>query len=208
MQRKKGQQTRLFSELSGRLTNVKPDVAGVVSCPLCLREFRLDAIKDLSEEHPVSSKLGGTGRTLTCRVCNNTHGTKLEKHLVSAMKAIDGLAGADVLTASWRNDEGRVLASVQWPSVTREVPVRIEIIGRASNPAAVQAARSQFFDGATLTLSFDLDFVPERYWKAALRAAYLTAFEVYGYEYVFSTGAEQVRRVLDGNTKVPETPGW
>jgi hypothetical protein len=204
MRRKKGQQTRLFSELAVRLTNVKPDLAGVVSCPLCLREFRLDAIKDLSEEHPVSSKLGGTGRTLTCRVCNNTDGTKLEKHLVSAMKAMDGLEGEGVLAAAWRNDKGRISANVEWRSGTKEVPITIGIVGKASNPAAIEAARSQFFDGATLTLNFNLDFIPERYWKATLRAAYLTAFEVYGYEYVFSAGARQVRDVLDGRTPVPQ----
>lgn len=204
MRRKQGQQTRLFSELSVKLTKVKPDLAGVVSCPLCLREFRLDAIKDLSEEHPVSSKLGGTGRTLTCRVCNNMHGTKLEKHLVSAMKAMDGLAGEDVLAAAWRNDKGNVSANVQWRSGTKEVPIKIDIVGKASNPAAIDAIRSQLFDGATLTLNFNLDFIPERYWKATLRAAYLTAFEVYGYEYVFSAGAAQVRDVLDGKTSVPQ----
>lgn len=204
MRRKKGHQTRLFSELSVKLTKVKPDLAGVVSCPLCLREFRLDAIKDLSEEHSVSSKLGGTGLTLTCRVCNNTGGTKLEKHLVSAMKAMDGPAGEDVLAAAWRNDKGRISANVQWRLGTKEAPVTIGIVGKASNPAAIDAARSQFFDGATFTLNFNFDFIPERYWKATLRAAYLTAFEVYGYEYVFSAGARQVRDVLDGKTPVPQ----
>jgi hypothetical protein len=186
------------------LTKVRPDLNGVVSCPLCLREFRFGAIKELSEEHPVSSKLGGTGPTLTCRVCNNTDGTKLEKHLVSAMKAMDGLAGEAALAASWRNDKGNVSADVQWQLGTKEVPITIRIVGKASNPAAVDAVRSQLFDGARLTLNFNFDFIPERYWKAILRAGYLTAFEVHGYEWVFSAGAAQVRDVLDGKTAVPQ----
>jgi hypothetical protein len=128
----------------------------------------------------------------------------MEKHLVGAMKAIDGLAGEDVVAAAWRNDKGKVSANVQWPSGTKEVPITIGIVGNASNPAAIDAIRSRLFDGAIFTLNLNFDFIPERYWKATLRAAYLTAFELYGYEYVFSAGAAQVRDVLDGKTPVPQ----
>jgi uncharacterized protein YbaR (Trm112 family) len=206
MRRKLLQHSRLFAELSTELTKVKPNLFDVVCCPLCLREFRLEAIKDLSQEHFVSSKLGGTGSTLTCRLCNNTGGTEFERHLVSAMKALDGFAGEDMLAARWRNDKGLVSANVRGPRGplgSKEGPTTISIVGQASNPAAIAAARSQFFGGATVTLNFNFDFIPERYWKAALRAAYLTAFEVYGYKYVFSAGAIQVRDVLDGRAPVP-----
>jgi len=58
---------------------VRSNYFGAVACPLCLAEFRLADIADLSREHVVPSKLGGRTETLTCRrKCNNTHGSRTD----------------------------------------------------------------------------------------------------------------------------------
>src|SRR5215203_478907 len=61
-------------------------------CPLCLSDFRhapeapLDQI--VAEEHVVPKALGGRIVTLTCRRCNNTHGSALEKHLIQRVRVL------------------------------------------------------------------------------------------------------------------------
>ena len=50
-------------------------------CPLCWQETRYE---DLSHEHVVPGSVGGTCNTLTCRPCNNEHGSSLDSHLSNA----------------------------------------------------------------------------------------------------------------------------
>ena len=79
-----------------------------------------------------------------------------------------------------------------------------KLLERLANPAGVDAIPSLLFDGAKLNFTFKLGFVPEKYWRAILRVAYLAAFWRFGYAYVLSEGAAQVRRVLDGESPPSE----
>ena len=102
---------RLFHELSADLTKVRPDVVHSVCCPLCLAVFPIEQIGSLSVEHVVSSKVQGSTKTLTCRQCNNSQGARLDRHLVSGMKAMDGLEGTEPITTYWKRPEGLVVAN-------------------------------------------------------------------------------------------------
>ena len=52
-------------------------------------------------------------------------------------------------------------------------------------------------------MTFKFDFIHEPYLRAVLRVAYLAAFKQFGYNYLLSEGATQVRRVLNDG----ELPG-
>jgi 5-methylcytosine-specific restriction endonuclease McrA len=96
------------------LTKTRLDIKDEVACPLCLNRFRSDAIDDerLSVEHVIPSALGGNVVTLTCTLCNNTHGSELDRNLVSAMKAVDWLEGHNVaLPSVLHNEHGHVAAN-------------------------------------------------------------------------------------------------
>lgn len=54
------------------------------------------------------------------------------------------------------------------------------------------------YDGAELTFTLNLAFAPEKYKRAVIRAGYLAVFSRFGFEYVFSEGAAQVRAILAG----------
>jgi len=53
-----------------------------VKCPLCLDVFGRDALETgaLTLEHPIPRKTGGRLRTLSCKRCNNKHGSRLDSH--------------------------------------------------------------------------------------------------------------------------------
>jgi hypothetical protein len=71
-------------------------------------------------------------------------------------------------------------------------------VGQASNPSVVTDIPRFLRDGADASITLKYGMIPRRYWRAVLRAGYLAIFQRFGYEYVFSAGAEQVRKVLDG----------
>ncbi len=172
-----------------------------------MRRFTIESVEDgrLSLEHVIPSALGGNLVTLTCTKCNNTDGSELDRNLVSAMESLDALEGRGAgLDAVWHNQAGHVVANVDWRIGTGET-TNIKIVGKASNGAGVDAIRSGLCDGAEISLTLSLGFVPEKYWRAAFRCAYLAAFQRFGYAYAVSNNAQLVRRVLDATDEPPET---
>ncbi|MGH6690029.1 MAG: HNH endonuclease [Gammaproteobacteria bacterium] len=175
--------------------------ADVVKCPICLRELGRDAIatRELTIEHVIPRKVRGRLETVTCRRCNSTHGSNLDKHIVAAARARDALAGYRTLRATGRIDGARFEAEVLLhpdPSVTNE----IRVIGAATDPRQEEAARENLHaPGAELNLSWSLGYIPNRHWLALLRAAYLGAFRHHGYPYVFAPSVTAIRRQILGD---------
>lgn len=204
MKNRKARTRKLFTVTANRLTAIRPDIRDEVRCPLCLGHFSRDAIDDgrISLEHPIPSALGGTHLTLTCRTCNNEHGYAFDKNLVSAMKALDALQGCGQIPVVLHSDRGHVAANITWGIATGDTNL-IQIVGPASHPAGVAGIRDQIRAG-TLRFKMNFDFIPEAYWRAALRAAYLAAFERLGYEYVLSKAGEMARQIITGTDEVPE----
>lgn len=191
----------LFHELAAKLTEVRPDAHQIVCCPLCLRDFSIHAIQHLRAEHIVSKKLGGRSQTLTCFDCNSGHGTLLDSHLIGAMKAMDSIEGTEPIPTIVSNAEGRVAADMLLPA-SKTAPIKLQVIGKASSPAAIEDLRGSLAPGFELTMHSSFRFIPERYWRAALRSAYLAVFHAEGYAYVFSEGAARVRDVISGAAPV------
>ena len=196
--------TYLFLQQAADLASVRPGTVNTVCCPLCLNEFEIQAINELSVEHIVPSKLGGTTTTLTCRKCNNRQGSRLDRHFVSGMQALDAMEGHRRIKGTLRNQKGLVAIDLTWTPGTKGEPIKLQVIKGGSNPVAIEAIRAQLVDGATIDLRLNLDFIPERYWRAAIRAAYLAVFSLHGYEYAFSKGASHVRSVLNGGAPVQQ----
>jgi hypothetical protein len=195
----------LFWQLAADYQTFRPEAVNTVACPLCLTEYGLENIADLSREHVVPSKLGGRSETLTCRRrCNNTHGTRLDSHLINAMRAMDAVEGLEPIPTVLGSDKGKIVAEFFLPSGPAPEPFRIEIVGRASNMEASGDLRNNLRDGFTLNMQMSFSFIPERYFRAAFRAAFLSVFKAEGYQYAMSVGAGQVRNMLDGEVPVLE----
>ncbi|MGA3040637.1 MAG: HNH endonuclease [Bryobacteraceae bacterium] len=184
--------------------NVKPDGYEEVVCPLCLRPFTLErgSQRRPSAEHIRPSSLGGTLEfpVVTCTDCNNAHGRQLEAHLTKAMHAFDFLDGKGVMPVKIENEFGHVSANLDWNAT----PITFKVVGeKASDTRAVEALPGVFRQDAKIRFTVKFGFAPEPYWRAVLRIGYLAAFFQFGYRYVFSAGAAQVREILDG-AAVPE----
>lgn len=195
-------QNRLFRELAADYQTFRPEAVNTIACPLCLTEYGLENIARLSREHIVPSKLGGRSKTLTCLKCNNTDGSRFDSQLINAMSAMDAVEGGAPIATTLENDKGKIVAELLLGTGTPQDPYTIRIIGKASRMDAVEELRNSLGDGFRLNLRMGLDFVPERYLRAAFRASFLSVFKVEGYKYALSEGASQVRNVLNSDTPV------
>jgi len=193
---------RLFRELAADYQKHCARSEATVACPLCLREHNLANVANLTREHIVPSKLGGRSQTLTCRKCNNTQGSYLDSHLIALMKSLDAIEGAGPIETSVIDDNGKIAAELLLGAGTPDEPTIIQIVGQASNVDAVQNLRNRMSDGPTIELRMNFPFIPERYVRAAVRAAFLSVFRVQGYEYALSLGAQDVRTILSTGSPI------
>ncbi len=191
----------LFRELEADLKTSRPEVTDIVACPLCLAEYGRASIEQLSREHIVPSRLGGRSETLTCYKCNNTQGSRFDSHLIRAMKAMDAVEGEEPIATTLGSTKGKIVAELLLGKGTPEQPNRISIIGKAGNLQAAEDLQRSLADGFTLNLHMSFQLIPERYFRAAFRAAFLSVFKAEGYRYALSVGAGQVRTML--NTDMP-----
>jgi hypothetical protein len=195
----------LFEELAADYRKARPEIADAVACPLCLAEWRLTSIAELSREHIVPKSLGGRSETLTCRrKCNNTHGSRLDSHLINAMRAMDAIEGLEPIATTLGSDKGKIVAELMLGDGTPDKPNQIRIVGKASNLEAADDLRSSLGDGYTLNLQMRFEYMPERFFRAAFRAAFLAVFKAEGYAYALSQGAAQVRAMLESDVPVLE----
>ncbi len=74
------------------------------ACPICLTPFTIEALADkrLSAEHVPPKSVGGRELLLTCKVCNNSAGTKL--HADAKTKEDVRIAMAGMLGRPHRDD--------------------------------------------------------------------------------------------------------
>src|SRR5580698_6776117 len=61
-------------------------------------------------------------------------------------------------------------------------PFRIQIVGKASTTEACDDLRNNLGDAFSLNMQM-ISFIPERYFRAAFRAAFLLVFRTEGYQY-------------------------
>jgi hypothetical protein len=195
----------LFTELAADYQKARREIADTVACPLCLAEWRITDIEELSCEHVVPKSLGGRTETLTCRRrCNNTHGPRLDSHLIKAMRAMDAIDGLEPIDTRLGSDKGKIVAELLLGDGTLDQPNQIRIVGEASNLKAADDLRNSLRDGYTLNLQMRFQYKPDRFFRGAFRAAFLAVFKSEGYTYALSQGAAQVRAMLECDGPVLE----
>src|SRR5687768_7531003 len=88
MDRRAEKRRRWFKVGVLALQMARPGSARVYRCPLCLQDFPAPDPQAVTFEHVPPESVGGRELVLTCALCNNESGTRLDKHL-----AIDGQLG-------------------------------------------------------------------------------------------------------------------
>lgn len=165
-------------------------------CPLCWQQCSL---LDLSVEHVVPKSVGGHCVTLTCRSCNNRHGSLYDRQLAYFQQAADAVRGYGELPVDvFFTEELRVGAALR---IDGDAFRTLSIQPRRTNPHCIQTLRGHA-EASTLPsdeVKISLQKMPvENSFRAALvRAAYLTCFHQFGYRYAVSDAAATVRKALE-----------
>src|SRR5665213_944556 len=203
---------RLFSRLALDLTRVTPDHPDHILCPLCLRPFARKAIDmadpELTEEHIIPEEIGGRLLTLTCRSCNNTHGSQLDAHLIQMLRSKDALDGFGTRPFCGRIEVGGVTVptDIDWKVSSGETTTfRL----RQFNPDVHAAIQRQMSESPveSINVTLNLGYVPLRSYIAVLRIAYLAMFKEMGYWYILSPAASVVREIVYDFEKAPRELG-
>jgi hypothetical protein len=151
------------------------------------------ADKRLSAEHVPPKSVGGRELLLTCRICNNTSGTKLDadaKTKEDVRMAMAGTLGRPH-RATATIGELRVNAALQ----TSGGQYRLHIPSKINKPGTHEALRQVARAGTQLTLRHESfsDLGAKISW---LRSGYLALFAVAGYELALDPAMQIVRKQI------------
>jgi len=183
---------------------------GTYLCPLCCDPENPDSLfkeddlfsnpplLTLEDVPPKCSDLGGTPLLLTCKECNDWAGHELDHHL----------------------EKFTNLKSFSQGHLRKERPVRIIVDGKHANVALKHENETTIFDiqksrndpnilpdfektltemkiGDELKINFSEDrFSYDKAMISLFRAAYLAAFAVFGYTYIFGRSLDIVREQI------------
>ena len=206
----------LFTRIEADLARSVPDhQIGTILCPLCLQAFRRGDLEGadppLTTEHIIPESLGGTRTTLTCKPCNNSHGSTIDAHFVQRIRSHNALAGCPSTPIRGKLDcEGRQvgIAFHMVPSENGEMVRNIQVKG--GPPELLKRFGEQLASGELRDILFTLsfDYIDERSRLAMIRIGYLFMFANYGYGYVLGEGPSVIRRILSGELSAREHEIW
>ena len=98
-----------FDRGARALVAARPAGPEVYCCPLCLRGFDAEHMDHLSIEDVPPRSVGGRPLLLTCRECNNKHGTELDAHAKAGRDLGEILQGSRETWGSLRIGDDRGL---------------------------------------------------------------------------------------------------
>lgn len=179
--------------MSADLSSVLAGKAGVILCPLCLREFsEPDIENNLTEEHIIPSSAGGTTTTLTCRTCNSECGTEIDSHFARAFRIEEA-----------RRTGGEVDARIKIrDSVGAPVKVRFAADGvHCHLEPTTKHAKDVLLDRLiqyargerALNFNYSRNIDTLKLVASMIKAAYLGLFVDWGYRYVVLPNRDWVR---------------
>jgi hypothetical protein len=198
----------IFSRLALDLARFTADYPGQILCPLCLTPYAEDALDSddplLTEEHIIPGELGGRVVTLSCKACNNTHGSEIDRHLIERVRSRDIFDGHGTRPFRGRIEIAglTVPTDIDWKAPVGEMTT-FQL--RQFDPAVHDAIRERFKDGSVASLGVTMlpNYVPLRASLGVLRIGYLAMFHAVGYGYILSPAARVVRELIADFENVP-----
>ena len=184
---------KLLLELNGCFTEVHEPI---YICPLC-KELFIEECLDQTFDNPLTLedippvKLGGKPLILTCKKCNNSAGTKLDKSLIRHLKESAFLSV---------HTYGEVISKI---SINNSPPIRTTIKRRKDkewifqldfkNPIFEKQIEflKQNWDKSILNFSFNLA-PPDLVNSALLRIGYLVAFYYFGNQLLLAENIQPI----------------
>lgn len=181
-------------------------------CPLCFDGFTVEELenKNITIEHVPPSSLGGKSVTLTCKSCNNAHGSSLEAPL---HREISNLSFAFEITGATKNMRAtfNTLSNSIGMNVTIDEDRKYVMlpVAKQSDSRVMQQMHDIFMNAKldTVNLQYKTESRTAIH-GAFLRIAYLLAFRQLGYGFLINQNLVPVREQLkDHGRKVIPTTG-
>lgn len=174
----------------------RPGAPDVYPCPLCARGFNTPHPSVLSFEDVPPKSVGGKPLLLTCRQCNNKHGSDLDSHIQAGRNLREIVEGKRETWGRLRVGEDRMTVK---GTVFAEDNALEEMSGK-SNPAERDAVESFVEsqagkDAIGSELHFEFS-IKHNEWKervAWLRVAYLYLSALLGYTFVLREVLNPIR---------------
>lgn len=199
-----------YAELFAKSLEAATHESGIYRCPLCLTAFGIEAADDLTWDHYPPQSIGGQDRdvVLVCSACQRSW-SEIDAELVPFLRR-------EAFDRSHPDAHPIVLRIADHPQVRglrhREgLSVRdgvFTLLGRpeANHEAATQrltefmdsAVSEQFSEDLTFTFSTDpaMVFSRSRIERILLKAAYLAAFDCFGYPFILAPALQTVKEQM------------
>lgn len=199
----------IFHELNNKLRRLDATIGSDIKCPFCWQSFNLNDLSSLTIEHvpPVAAaKLINEEplRTLTCKGCNNTYGTKYQrdiKHFLICQLHQHGKYDKPIRGIISMPDGN--LAPLRSNIVLTRDKISVVGVPKANAPFVTREHISAWNETANkkvagwrFSVTLDYGFKSTLAWSAYLHAAYLLAFILTNCHYAFTKAGVELRRLL------------
>jgi hypothetical protein len=192
----------LFSIFSKNLSIVTSKELDVFFCPICEKGFTRDQVDaELTLAHIWPNKLGGTIKTLACKNCNHTVGSKIESHLTNYVKL--QREGKYHYRATLNGGKEIYTGYAKFTKTKKGEPLIDSIIDvQNSNPKAL-AYFPKFNENnlPTINFEFNLKYNEHRIRLTYLHFAYLYLFHHFGYDWMRIPSNAVIREQLKNPEK-------
>lgn len=172
-------------------------------CPLCKYYFSFESLDQSSSnpltiEHVPPESAGGSDLILTCKKCNNNHGSFFDSHLKSKLeldKFFNSEPGSEFSTSFFINDDIQANGKV---SIDSGKNLNFIFEEKRTNPIYKEELISIVTGkSGTGKLTFKTPGINYNRFKISLlRAAYLYAFKKMGYAFLLNQNTEIVRKII------------
>lgn len=179
---------------------VPDDFPKVYFCPVCATGFDQDDFSQLTDDHVPSKRLPGKHvQVLTCKDCNSAAGSGLQKDMLVREHEIR--FWTETMTDR-RRGEGTIEGlrfDIEYIRHAGGIEMYVSDTprNRLLMPDGGEIVGNRLMSGVPITISPREGYRVERARIALLREAYLAAFAVFGYGYVYSEQLARVRAQLD-----------
>jgi hypothetical protein len=175
----------------------RPDTFNVPTypCPICLAPFTAEALADkrLSAEHVPPRSVRGSELLLTCRICNNSAGTKLDADAKTKENVRTAMSGMADRPQRIKATIGGMLVNGELHTTDGRYSLRIP--RKINKPGTSDALKDVAPIGAQLTVEYERfsELGAKISW---LRSGYLALFSIAGYKLALDPAMQIVRQQI------------
>ncbi|MFA3791086.1 HNH endonuclease [Aliiglaciecola sp. SL4] len=196
---------KLFQQGKSNLEQILKCSSKAYCCPIC---GTFKSIDELTLEHAPPKSMGGKEIILTCKVCNNDAGSKIDlniAHQQNMNRILKSLASQKFQqTERAKINIGGMDIKVELNKESDDTPLNISILGNCNNPHDIQKVKdyTRVVAESGGSFSFKLQSTDrynynERLAKIGhLKTAFLISVAALGYTFAFSKNLREFRRQI------------